>query len=304
MPTPLNPSTVAEIHQLSARGLSQHRIATAIGISSSTVNSYLRSEPQVAPHLAKARLQLEVTDGVVLVGSDAHYWPGAASTAHHGFLWACSQLAPAAVILNGDVFDGARISRFDPIGWESKPRVFEELQACQERLAEIASAAGPSARLLWTRGNHDARFESFLAKRVGEFEYIDGMHLKDHFPAWQPAMSVWVNGNTVIKHRFKGGTHAAYNNTLHSGLSVVTGHLHRLVATPFADYRGLRWSVETGTLADPYGPQFLEYTEDNPVNWQSGFAVLTYKDNQLLPPELAYVVGPGRVAFRGEIHNV
>jgi hypothetical protein len=56
--------------------------------------------------------------------------------------------------------------------------------------------------------------------------------------------------------------------------------------------------VDTGTLAEPYGPQF-GYTEANPVNWCSGFAVLTYKDGKLLPPELCEVI-EGKAYFRGE----
>ncbi len=71
-----------------------------------------------------------------------------------------------------------------------------------------------------------------------------------------PCWRVIVNGNVHIKHRFKGGIHAARNNTLNAGESIVTGHLHRLQATPLTDYTGLRWGIETGTLAEPCGDQF------------------------------------------------
>ena len=56
-----------------------------------------------------------------------------------------------------------------------------------------------------------------------------------------------VNGNVVIKHRMKGGIHAAHKNTLHAGTTMVTGHLHSLKVTPFSDYNGTRWGVDTGT---------------------------------------------------------
>lgn len=56
--------------------------------------------------------------------------------------------------------------------------------------------------------------------------------------------------------------------------------------------------VDTGTLAEPYGPQF-NYTEAGPVNWASGFAVLSFHEGRLLEPELC-VVMDGKAWFRGE----
>jgi len=85
---------------------------------------------------------------------------------------------------------------------------------------------------------------------------------------------------------------------LKSGKSIVTGHLHKLQSVGFTDYTGRRWGVDTGTLAEPYGEQFT-YTEMNPVNWASGFVVLTIKDNTLLPPELCEVLN-GVAYFRGK----
>lgn len=245
------------------------------------------------------RITLSVDNGVVLVGSDGHYWPGAASTAHRAFVKFAKELKPKAVVFNGDAFDGARISRHPPIGWESRPEVVDELGACQERLAEIEAAS--DARLIWTLGNHDSRFETRLATVAPEYAKLHGFHLKDHFERWQPAWSAWVNSDVVIKHRFKGGTHAPHNNTLWSGKTIVTGHLHSAKVQPITDYNGTRWGVDTGCLADPDGPQFIDYTEDNPKNWVSGFAVLTFHKGRLLPPELVTVWNENNVTFRGTI---
>src|SRR5690349_3993729 len=62
------------------------------------------------------RICFEVRSGVVLVGSDGHYWPGEPSTAHRAFVHFTKELKPKAVIFNGDAFDGASISRHPPIG--------------------------------------------------------------------------------------------------------------------------------------------------------------------------------------------
>jgi hypothetical protein len=249
------------------------------------------------------RAVLNIKNGTVLVGSDGHYWPGVASTAHRAFVKLIAMLKPAAVIMNGDAFDGASISRHPPIGWEDNPSVKQEIEAVQDRLSEIGGAAG-KARKIWPLGNHDARFETRLATVAPEYAKVHGVHLADHFPNWEPCWSCWINDDVVVKHRYKGGIHATHNNTLNAGTTIVTGHLHSLKVTPFTDYKGDRWGVDTGTLADPYGPQFRDYTEDSPRNHRSGFVVLTFVDGRLLWPEVVSVVDENRVSFRGQLIEV
>lgn len=248
------------------------------------------------------RAYYELDDGLVLVGSDCHYWPNYISTAHRGFVKACKELKPKIVVMNGDVCDFARISRFPPQNWEHTPTLIDEIETAKERLQEILDAS-PKAKHIWTLGNHDARFEARLAHIAPEYAKIHGVHLQDSFPEWRPAWACWVNGDTVIKHRFKGGIHAAYGNTVMGGLTMVTGHLHSLKVTPFTDYNGTRFGVDTGTIADIYGPQF-SYLEDNPRSWRSGFAVLTFYGGELLYPELAMVRAENEMEFRGVVYSV
>lgn len=258
-------------------------------------------------HKHTPRLDLGILNGTILVFSDAHFWPGIRTTAFDGLLWAIRELKPQAVINNGDAFDGASISRHPRIGWDSTPSVIEELKACDAALGEIeenARLARHNARLVWCLGNHDARFENRLAANAPQYEHVRGFSLKDHFPAWEPCWAVWNGPNTVIKHRLSGGVHATHNNTVKAGVSIVTGHLHSLKVTPFDDYNGTRYGVDTGTLADPLGPQFENYLEHGPTNWRSGFAVLTFVDGQLLFPEVVKVHDEKRIQFRGKLIEV
>jgi hypothetical protein len=131
---------------------------------------------------------------------------------------------------------------------------------------------------------------------------MPGTTLLDYLPRWRAGFAIHCNTNTdswsVIRHRpVSGGIHSAYNSTLRSGTHYVHGHLHKLQVTPWADYRGRRYGVDTGTLAEPSGPQF-DYTEAGPLNWASGFVVLTFYQGRLLQPELA-VVEDGKTWFRG-----
>jgi hypothetical protein len=248
------------------------------------------------------RLPLEVMDGSVLIGSDAHYWPGIVSTAHRGMVHLAKELQPKAIILNGDVFDGAKVSRHAPIGWAKAPSVREELEAVDERTEELRKAA-KKAEFLWTLGNHDQRFENRLSDKAPEFRDLQGFTLKDHFPGWRICVSLWINDDVVVKHRFKGGVHAAHNNTVSAGKTMVTGHLHSLKVTPYDDYNGTRFGIDTGTLADPYGPQF-DYSEDNPLNHRSGFIVLTFCRGRMLWPEVVRAVNDKHIEFRGKLIEV
>jgi hypothetical protein len=271
------------------------------GIPKSTLHDRMRHPETIAK--VKGRKEVELRDGVVLVASDFHYWPGKPSTAHRGLIKFCKKLKPALVIANGDILDGCAISRHPPIGWNKLPSVKEELEVCQERLGEIVKAA-PKARRLWPLGNHDARFETRLAQVAPEFADVHGISLSDHFPEWEPCWSVHINDNTIVKHRYKGGVHAPMSNIVASGRSMITGHLHSQKVSPYTDYNGTRYGVDTGCIADPLHDAFTDYTEDNSKDWRSGFAVLTYRNGLLLYPELVTVWDANHVQFRGEIIEV
>ena len=202
------------------------------------------------------RAQLDVKNGLVLVGSDFHIWPGSESVALRAFKKLAKDLKPAAVILNGDVLDFPKISRHPPIGWERAPSPVEEIEAAQDHLNDIVQAVPRGCRKLWPLGNHDARFETRLATVASEYKGLKGIHLSDHFPLWEKGWSAWINNDVVVKHRWKGGVHATHNNAVGSGKTMVTGHLHSQKVTPYTDYNGTRYGIDTGCVA------CLLYTSD------------------------------------------
>jgi predicted phosphodiesterase len=246
------------------------------------------------------RLATRVDDGCILIGSDAHYIPGVRTTAQRAFEKLCKEMKPKVVVMNGDLFDGAAVSRWPRIGWEQRPTVKQELAAVDENLTAIEKAV-PGAAKIWCLGNHDARYELRLAQAAPEYEGVAGFTLKEHFPLWRPCWSIWINDSTVIKHRFKSGVHAAYNGTVHAGKTLIHGHLHSLKVYPFTDYNGTRYGVDAGTMAEPYGGAFEGYMEDSPRSWRSGFVVLTYHKGRLLCPEMALVCGENEIEFRGKV---
>jgi len=302
-----SPTTVAKLTGGNFRTIQRRRetLEKRYGIILETKNP--TGQPSRLVTTAYERKQLGILNGTVIVFSDAHFWPGIRTTAFDGLLWAIKTLKPVAIINNGDALDGANISRHPPAGIGPKtPSVIEELKACKEALGEIeetAKEARHNVKLVYTWGNHDARFNARLAANAPQFAETFGFKLEDHFPNWEFCMTCWPTEDVIVKHRYKGGVHATHNNAATAGKTMVTGHLHSLKVTPYADYNGNRFGVDTGTLAEPYGAQFA-YGEDNPLNHRSGFAILTFLDGKLLWPELVHKWADGQVEFRGQIINV
>lgn len=247
-------------------------------------------------------IQHEIHDGAVVVSSDHHYWPHEISVAHKALLEVCRRVKPRMKVLNGDIFDGVSVSRHPPFGWSDRPTVKEELEACQERTHEIEMALPKGCEKVWNIGNHCMRFERTLAVQAKEFMGLQGTRLVDHFPSWDMRWSTLINPDAknpvMVKHRIAGGVHAGYNNAMKSGFTTVTGHTHLLEAKPWGDYRGRRYGIQTGTVSDLHSPAF-EYHENSPSSACSGFVVLTFKDGEMLPPDLCEVI-EGKAYFRGE----
>lgn len=299
-----SPKAVADMTGLSERGVygRRSRLAKKGVILNSTptaVQGIKNTEWQARGRSYKRENCFNIEDGSVVVFSDAHFWPDQPKSAsHNALLEVIKELKPKAVIANGDVFDGARVSRHAPMGWVELPSVKEELDICDEYMHEIRLTAGPkNCEFFWNVGNHDQRFDRMLAQNAAEYQGVLS-RLEDRFSDWDFAWSLNINDHTMVKHRYHNGIHAGYNNTLKAGRTIVTGHLHRLLVTPWGDYNGRRWGVDTGTLSDPMSPQF-DYGENNPTPHCSGFAVLTFKDGMLLPPELCEVI-LGAAYFRGQ----
>jgi hypothetical protein len=300
-----SPKIVADILKISERSVHSRkkRLEQVFGLTLESNDN--RGRPRFTIPENKVRCEYELKNGIILVGSDCHYNPNYITTAHRAFVYFTKQLKPSMIVLNGDLFDFAQISQHHRIGFQQHPTVQQELEEVQNRLGDIEKVRPAGCILHRNIGNHDLRFDGKLSNVLPQYEGVKGMCLDDHLPGWSSSWSVVVNGNTMIKHRWHNGIHAVYNNILKGGMSMVTGHLHSLKVTPWTNYRGDLYGVDTGMMAAVKDDQFL-YHEDASVNWRAGFAVLTYINGHLMPPELVQVINEdeGLVFFRGQLHTV
>ena len=229
-----------------------------------------------------------------IIGSDLHVWSGEPPVIFKAFIAVAKKLKVDGIILNGDIIDGARISRHGIPLRSKSPKISHEIETAKKWLKLL-----PYTKYkCWTMGNHDIRLDNYIAQNASELDdYI--VSLQEHFRDWEMAYAFELNENTEVRHRFRSGIHAAWNNALHGGINMLTGHTHQLAVTAQRDRRGSRYGIETGMLTDPDGPQF-EYTEGAPNRAQQGFVVISFDDTgALMPPETCEMVR-GRPIFRGD----
>lgn len=305
-----SPSLVAKELGISPRGVLSRRASLVIkyGVELPTFNSQ-RDPPkpkkiEQTPHNVRRGIDVDKVKRVI-VFSDAHF-TDTTTTAFKALLLMIDTFKPEVIICNGDAFDGQVLSRFPSINYDQKPTVLEELNACRWHLDEIAKHRPPGCELIWTLGNHDMRYESWLVNKVPEYSGVDGFSLKYHFPEWKTCWSYWIGEDTVVKHRYKGGRTAGYSNLMAAGnTNIITGHTHVLCASPISNYQGTWWGVQTGCLANPHSSTF-EYTEDQPLDWRSGLVMLSFDQGRMLMPELIMVTDEqnGEFEFRGCINKV
>jgi hypothetical protein len=297
-------------------GGSAYALAKKIGVSHSMVAERRRNieaalgielprgRPEVWKKQAhRTRQYIEVDNAVMLVGSDLHCWPEIYGTAMAAFVDFNRRLKPDFVILNGDEFDGAQISRHSRLGFDKRPSPAEEIEALRSYLDDVLKA-NPNGKRKRTRGNHTTRLETYLASNAPLAEGMKGTTLSDHLPGWEDeCISIHVNSpECIIKHRGRhNGLHGTFNELRALGTSFVHGHLHAQKLVSFENAHGSIYGVDLGMLAPMDHPGF-DYVEDGIPNWRSGFAVLTFRDGKLQIPELATVTNEarGEIFFRGQ----
>lgn len=248
-------------------------------------------------HFERCR-EFEIKDGIAIVFSDPHYLPDHSPVAHSALEAVVQRLKPQLIVLNGDAVDGDTISRYDPTrGHHKRFTVREELECVKLHLDSLQAVAG-KAQLAWPLGNHDVRLSRYIAVKTPELLDMPFTRLEDWFPAWPLSWTVAINagtaGHTMIRHRNQPGM--LHLQALKAGVHHVNGHLHRLNVHKQPTFAGVRYSIDTGSLADPDSEGF-DYMEGNIPHVQ-GFAVLTYRNWRLMPPELCEVVN-GEPWFRG-----
>ena len=146
---------------------------------------------------------IDIPDGRVVVFSDAHFWPGESSTAHKALLEIIKEFTPKLVVANGDMFDGATVSRHTPINFEQRPKVCEELDAVRERLGEIEKVSKKSEKI-WTLGNHDCLSPDTQCLTKRGWKNKADLSLDDFILSMDGDKAVWSKINEIVEFDYDG----------------------------------------------------------------------------------------------------
>jgi len=131
--------------------------------------------PELPPTLAEPWLPYEIKGPErIAVISDIHV-PYHSPEALQMWLEDAYEYEPSTIILNGDILDFYRLSRFekDP----TKRNTVAEIDACHDFLDWIQNYF--EAKIIWKDGNHDERWRKYLWNHAPEFASFEEFQLNN-----------------------------------------------------------------------------------------------------------------------------
>lgn len=183
-----------------------------------------------------------------------------------------------AVILNGDTLDFFAVSR-----WEKDPRkrdLAREVEIGRELLKAIREAF-PGKQIIFKKGNHEERWESYLSNKAPELLGVDDFDTERIFRLDDLNMRVLDNrkhiriGSLNVLHGHEFGrsifspVNAARGLFLRAKTSAIIGHYHQTSEHIEKDMNDkMVGCFSTGCLCD-LRPDYARYNK-----WNHGFAIV------------------------------
>lgn len=218
----------------------------------------------------------KIENGLIIIGSDFHY-PFHDELAVEAFLNYCKIKQPEVIVLNGDLLDFYRLSRFSK-GEGRNPK--EEIDMVKDLLSNIRESC-PESIVYYPIGNHETRLEKYVYDKAPEIASIvdnfyeilgcEGLGIKG-------CSKVLFNGSFVCKHGQLLGKKAgqsAMKELENSYMSGATGHTHRLSKFITRKSENKYIWLETGCLCSLKPEYMLD------PDWQQGFCTVEFSNGEL-----------------------
>ncbi len=240
--------------------------------------------------------------GIHLVISDLHA-PDQDDAALDVVFQIGAAICPDSLIIDGDLFDCASLSRFTPSS-EQHLRWVDERAEAVKVIARMRQQF-PNVPFKFIPGNHDVRPLTWVNSNALPLQNI--FTLEQWLGIDDPNLGIEVihdgklflaNGSLMIKHGVKIGQHAgtSVKKEMDShGLSVIMGHVHRRALVEVTKTAHQLIGIELGCLCN-LRPSYLPVEET--ANWQHGCAVVTEFKDGTFDVELVRI-NNGRAMFRG-----
>ena len=188
---------------------------------------------------------------------------------------------PDRVFLDGDILDCWDISKFvKPV--DLGFRIGDEIDKGRAFLGRLRRTC-PAAEIVYIFGNHEFRFDVYVASQARELSGLRGLSLEEQLDLDGLGIKAVNNhlreqshlyGKLLIGHFNRASKHSAYTEKLlieDKGISLVQAHTHRLGTHYRRVYDGVIAGWGCGCLCD-LEPRYI----DRP-NWQQGFLTV-HKD--------------------------
>lgn len=194
----------------------------------------------------------------------------------------CKKDKPDALLLNGDMLDFHRISRFQT---DPRKKSFKQELDTFKALIEVFEKQ-LKCKIYFKLGNHDERYENYLMQKAGELVGVEEFEFENIIKARINGIEI-IGGKRIMKlnrlrgihgHEYIGGISAPVNVArglyLRGKVSAFQGHNHSSSSHSENNMDGkviTTWSV--GCLCELH-PAYM------PLNkWNHGFAIVDLDEN-------------------------
>lgn len=224
---------------------------------------------------------IKIKDGTIIIGSDIHI-PFQDDKAVDAFCNYCKSVSPEIIVLNGDVLDFYKLSRF--VKGEGR-NPYEEITQCQDLLKRIKKDC-PNSLIYYVIGNHETRLETYVLTNAPHLASL----VEDVFTIIKTkeigvigCSELLINDSFICTHGKllgnKAGLSAMKEIEKHY-MSGASGHTHRLAKFITRKARRKFFWLETGCLCD-LNP---EYVQD--PDWCQGFAEIRIENGKAKKAEV------------------
>lgn len=186
---------------------------------------------------------------------------------------------PDTIIINGDLIDFYKISRF--VTNPAKHSVFSEIKQTRKFLEDLRHRF-PDARIIYKQGNHEMRLENYIYREADQISDLLSDLLIQQLRLPQLNIEYMIEpfsyGKLWVLHGHEkpaGGNPEWICNVMWKYVHThfIVGHFHRNQTKPFKDIAGHQyWTGACGYLAGK-----MDYALLN--QWQHGFADMRFAAN-------------------------
>lgn len=196
---------------------------------------------------------------------------------------------PDILLTGSDLVDFYSLSRYDKNPKRSY-QIQDDIDIAHDFLAEQRRLVGPTCKIHYLEGNHEARLKKYLKRDAKALANLRALSLRELLDIGSLDISLHTYGKLVkigdvyYTHgstHLSGGGNTARSHMRRVGGSVSVGHCHRLAVVHERKDTGWFTGFEGGCLCRLDQEYVLEDWALSRMDWQHGFQIHIFKNGKL-----------------------